>query len=414
MGLDDIIAKVNKQYKQQLAVKGVGDFVIKRIPFTSPRLNYETYGGIPRGRISMFVGAESSGKTTTSLDSIKNGQKLFEKEWAEELVQLQEKLEQPKLTKTEKSELDERIKYLNKRGPLKIVYFDAEGTIDADWCSKLGVDINNVYIFRLHQQTAEQFLQQVLDVADSDDVGLIVIDSIAGLVPQQIYEESLEKKNMGGNASVITMFVNKVIPKLSEHNITCIIINQIRGDFTNPYAEFSIPGGHALKHHCSLILAFKKGAFIDESGEEQKKSYETPQGNIVLVHVNKTKVFKPDRRVGFYTLSYDHGIDVVLDLFDVAVTYDIIAKAGSWFTIINPDTKEALLDADGEMIKFQGKANMISFLRENPEVFEFIYDYINSRVSNKDSVNLKIDESGEELARLTGDIPEVDQIPVRS
>ena len=414
MGLDDIIAKVNKQYKQQLAVKGVGDFVIKRIPFTSPRLNYETYGGIPRGRISMFVGAESSGKTTTSLDSIKNGQKLFEKEWAEELVQLQEKLEQPKLTKTEKSELDERIKYLNKRGPLKIVYFDAEGTIDADWCSKLGVDINNVYIFRLHQQTAEQFLQQVLDVADSDDVGLIVIDSIAGLVPQQIYEESLEKKNMGGNASVITMFVNKVIPKLSEHNITCIIINQIRGDFTNPYAEFSIPGGHALKHHCSLILAYKKGAFIDESGEEQKKSYETPQGNIVLVHVNKTKVFKPDRRVGFYTLSYDHGIDVVLDLFDVAVTYDIIAKAGSWFTIINPDTKEALLDADGEMIKFQGKANMISFLRENPEVFEFIYDYINSRVSNKDSVNLKIDESGEELARLTGDIPEVDQIPVRS
>ena len=414
MGLDDIIAKVNKQYKQQLAVKGVGDFVIKRIPFTSPRLNYETYGGIPRGRISMFVGAESSGKTTTSLDSIKNAQKLFEKEWAEELVQLQEKLEQPKLTKTEKSELDERIKYLNKRGPLKIVYFDAEGTIDADWCSKLGVDINNVYIFRLHQQTAEQFLQQVLDVADSDDVGLIVIDSIAGLVPQQIYEESLEKKNMGGNASVITMFVNKVIPKLCEHNITCIIINQIRGDFTNPYAEFSIPGGHALKHHCSLILAFKKGAFIDESGEEQKKSYETPQGNIVLVHVNKTKVFKPDRRVGFYTLSYDHGIDVVLDLFDVAVTYDIIAKAGSWFTIINPDTKEALLDADGEMIKFQGKANMISFLRENPEVFEFIYDYINSRVSNKDSVNLKIDESGEELARLTGDIPEVDQIPVRS
>ena len=414
MGLDDIIAKVNKQYKQQLAVKGVGDFVIKRIPFTSPRLNYETYGGIPRGRISMFVGAESSGKTTTSLDSIKNAQKLFEKEWAEELVQLQEKLEQPKLTKTEKSELDERIKYLNKRGPLKIVYFDAEGTIDADWCSKLGVDINNVYIFRLHQQTAEQFLQQVLDVADSDDVGLIVIDSIAGLVPQQIYEESLEKKNMGGNASVITMFVNKVIPKLCEHNITCIIINQIRGDFTNPYAEFSIPGGHALKHHCSLILAFKKGAFIDESGEEQKKSYETPQGNIVLVHVNKTKVFKPDRRVGFYTLSYDHGIDVVLDLFDVAVTYDIIAKAGSWFTIINPDTKEALLDGDGEMIKFQGKANMISFLRENPEVFEFIYDYINSRVSNKDSVNLKIDESGEELARLSGDIPEVDQIPVRS
>ena len=72
MALDDLIKTMNKEFKKELAVKGIGDFVIKRIPFTSPRLNYETYGGIPRGRISMFAGKESSGKSTTALDIVKN------------------------------------------------------------------------------------------------------------------------------------------------------------------------------------------------------------------------------------------------------------------------------------------------------------------------------------------------------
>ena len=86
--LEDILKGINKDFKKELAVKGIGEFKIKRIPFTSPRLNYETYGGIPRGRISMFAGKESSGKSTTALDIVKNAQILFKKEYNEEVNQL--------------------------------------------------------------------------------------------------------------------------------------------------------------------------------------------------------------------------------------------------------------------------------------------------------------------------------------
>ena len=157
MALEDVLKNINKEFKKDLAMKGIGQLVIKKIPFTSPRLNYETYGGIPRGRISMFAGKESSGKTTTALDIVKNAQTTFDNEFEEEVFQLQENIEQNKDKKTMKSDVEkwnERLKYLMKRGPLKIVYFDAEGTIDSEWAKKIGVDVDNVYLVRLHTQTA--------------------------------------------------------------------------------------------------------------------------------------------------------------------------------------------------------------------------------------------------------------------
>lgn len=250
MSLDDVLAKVNKEFKKELAIKGIGEIKIKRIPFTSPRLNYETYGGIPRGRMTMFAGKESSGKSTTALDSVKNAQIVFQKEWEDEIAELTAWNEQHQ-ARSYKSQVDnnnERIKYLQKRGPLKIVYFDAEGTIDSDWAKKLGVDVDNVYLVRLHTQTAEQFLDQVMRVVrDTDDVGLVIIDSIAVLVPQLVHGESFEQKSMGGNAKVVTDFCNEVCPVLGEKDIACIVINQARDDFSNPYADFKIPCGNGLK-----------------------------------------------------------------------------------------------------------------------------------------------------------------------
>ena len=127
--LEDILKGINKDFKKELAVKGIGEFKIKRIPFTSPRLNYETYGGIPRGRISMFAGKESSGKSTTALDIVKNAQILFKKEYNEEVNQLCTQIKQYEDTlansesgKMKKEEakknipiLREKLQYLEKR-----------------------------------------------------------------------------------------------------------------------------------------------------------------------------------------------------------------------------------------------------------------------------------------------------------
>ena len=399
MSLDDVLKQINKDFKKELAVKGIGEFVIKRIPFTSPRLNYETYGGIPRGRISMFAGKESSGKSTTALDVVKNAQIIFKKEWQDELNELYAYIEehQAKSYKSICDEKKERIKFLEKRGPLKIVYFDAEGTIDSDWARKIGVDVDEVYLVRLHTQTAEQFLDQVMRVTrDTDDVGLVIIDSIAVLVPQLVHGESFEQKSMGGNAKVVTDFCNMVCPVLGEKDIACIIINQARDDFANPYADFKIPCGNGLKLASSLILTFQKGRLLDAAGNEQKQSYETPQGNIVWVRIQKTKICKPDRRVGFYTLSYDYGVDVVADLIPMAVELGVIKKAGSWFSIVNPDTGELLTYEDGEVIKFQGQVNLMSFLRENQQVYEFVNDYVMAKITGTDK--LQVDESADKQA----------------
>ena len=385
MNLSDVLSKVNKEFKKELAIKGIGDIKINRIPFTSPRLNYETYGGIPRGRITMFAGKESSGKSTTALDSVKNAQIVFRKEWEDEMNECTAFIQENESKRSYKSQVDEkkqRLAYLQKRGPLNIVYFDAEGTIDSDWARKLGVDVDNVWLVRLHTQTAEQFLDQVMRVVrDADDVGMVVIDSIAVLVPQLVHGESFEQKSMGGNAKVVTDFCNEVCPILGEKDIACIIINQARDDFSNPYADFKIPCGNGLKLASSLILTFQKGKLLDAAGNEQKQSFETPQGNIVWVRIQKTKICKPDRRVGFYTLSYDYGVDVVADLIPMAVELGVIKKAGAWFSIINPDTGELLTYEDGEVIKFQGQVNLMSFLRETPEVYNFVNDYVMAKIT---------------------------------
>ena len=419
--LDDIIKQINKEFKKELAIKGIGQLVLKRIPFTSPRLNYITYGGIPRGRITMFAGRESSGKSTTALDIVKNAQLTFKQEYEQEVQELSNKIfnfnniltdkESPKAKKEqarkELPELQQRLTYLQKRGILNVVYFDAEGTIDADWAEKIGVDIDQVYLIRLHTQTAEQFLDQVMKVVrDTDDVGLVVIDSIAVLVPQLVHGQSFEQKSMGGNSKVVTDFCNEVCPILGEKDIACVIINQARDDFKNPYADFSIPCGNGLKLASSLILTFQKGSLLDESGNEQKKSYDRPQGNLVWVRIQKTKIFKPDRRVGFYTLNYDYGVDVVADLLPLAVEYGLIKKAGSWFSVINQTTGQVELDENGNEIKLQGQVNMMQYIREHEYLLEYIYEFINAAASNNGQ---QLQVSAEEDLKAIEEISDISQ-----
>ena len=411
MGLAEIAAKRNKQSGSVICRQGITDLVIKRIPFTSPRLNYITYGGVPRGRITMFAGKESSGKTTTALDLVKNAQIQFKQEFEEEIAELTKKQKEfnaiisdknakrgeKDKAKKELPEVEERLAYLKKRGVLQVVYFDAEGTIDRDWAAKLGVDIENLWLFSLHTQTAEQFLDQVMEVVrDSDEVGLIVIDSIAVLVPQIVHGESFEQKSMGGNAKVVTDFCNEVCPILGAKNITCVVINQMRDNIGNPYGDFIIPCGNGLKLACSVIMIFQKGKLLDAAGNEQKNSFETPQGNLVWARIQKTKCFKPDRRVGFYSLSYDYGVDVVADVIPMAVDFGIIEKSGAWLKFLNPMSGEYLTYEDGELIKIQGMANAIQFIRENPQVYDFINNYVMAKVNGTDI--LAIDEETDKEA----------------
>jgi len=371
--LDILIKDFNKQYKEEIAARGIARIETQKIPFSSPRANYMLYGGIPRGRIIEFAGEENGGKTTTALDIAANAQPLFKQEWEDEINELQA------ITKPKKEE-QTRLDYLKARGPKQIVYADCENTLDEDWARNLGVDVDNMVILKPMSQTAEQIFEMLLQTIETDEVGLVVIDSLGVMLSAQAYEKSMEEKTYGGIAAALTLFSKKAELLCSKYNCTLIGINQMREDMNSPYGGMITTGGKGWKHNCSVRLMFQKGSYIDERGNEIRRSSESPAGNLVMINIAKTKVCKPDRRVGFYTLRYDTGIDKVADTVEVALKYGIINQAGAWFTFVDIDTGEIISDDEGEQIKLQGKPNLIEYLEDNQYLLEEITEKINSLI----------------------------------
>lgn len=367
--LDILIKDFNKQYKEDIAARGIARIQTQRIPFSSPRANYMTYGGIPRGRIVEFAGEENGGKTTTALDIVANAQKLFHKEWSDEIDALKE-IDKPK------KEEQARINYLAQRGPKQVVYADCENTLDEDWATKLGVDVDFLIVLKPMSQTAEQIFEMLLQMIETDEVGLVVLDSLGVMLSAQAYEKTMEEKTYGGIAAALTLFSKKAELLCTKYNCTLIGINQMREDMNSQYGGMITTGGKGWKHNCSLRLMFQKGAYIDERGNELKRSAESPAGNLVMISIAKTKICKPDRRTGFYTLRYDTGVDVIADTVETALKYGIIQQSGAWFNFIDIDSGEIITDENDDIIKVQGKVNLFDYLRETPTMLQEISDKI--------------------------------------
>lgn len=362
---DEAMAKLNKSYGMDIITLGFDSEQayksLKKIPFSSPRANYMTYGGIPRGRLIEFAGEENGGKTTTALDVVANAQIIFQEEYDEQLEKLYA------LDKPNKGQQAE-MKRLEQLGPQKIVYADAENTLDEEWATLLGVDCSKVHFYKPQQQSAEEIFEDILNLILTGEVGLVVLDSIGTLTSSREYEKSVEDVTVGGISKPLTNFSKKAASYCKSTNCTLIGINQLRDNVASRFGGTNTPGGRAWKHNCSVRIMFSKGYPVDSLGDTTKKSDPNPFGNQVEMDIVKTKCFKPDRRAGFYTLSYSDGIEPVLDLIDLAVKYNIIVKAGSYFTFTDPTTGEVLLDEAGEDLKVQGKNKLLKIMDENLEV----------------------------------------------
>lgn len=373
--IDSLIKEYNRKFKENILAKGIAMVASERIPFSSPRANYMLYGGIPRGRLVEFAGEESSGKTTTALDIVGNAQKLFLKEWQEEIDAL-DTLD--KLNKTQQ----ERLEYLKTRGARIVLYADCENTLDEDWARLLGVDVDSMLVMKPMTQTAEQIFEIILNFIETDEVGLIVLDSLGVMLSAQAYEKTMEEKTYGGIAAALTLFSKKAELSCSKFNCTLIGINQVREDMNSSYGGLTTTGGRGWKHNCSVRLLFKKGAFVDDKGNELKMSAENPAGNLVKMSITKTKICKPDRRVGFYTLKYGEGVDVLSDIVDTGISFGIIQQSGSWFSFVDTETGEVVADGDDDVIKAQGRPSVISLLKENTELKDFVLERINKVIEN--------------------------------
>nr|CAI9751162.1 UvsX-like recombinase [Caudoviricetes sp.] len=337
--IDVLIKEINKEYKEDIAFKGndIEVYKYEKVPFSSPRLNYMLYGGLPMGRMIEFAGPEKSGKTTTALDMVKQCQLKFKKE---------------------------------KQGR-KVCFVDSENTFDVEWATKLGVNVDDLILIRPQEQYAEQIFDIMKAVVETGEVGLIVLDSVAQLVGKNAISEDIEKKQYGGIAMPLTKFCNIVVPLLGKYNCMCIMINQVREDLNNQYNEFITPGGRGFKHNCSVRLMFRQGSFIDVNNRELTRGAENPAGNLVKVHIEKSKICRSDRRTGFYTLNYLNGIDYLSDTIDVLLQLGAINQRGAYFDLLNIETGEILYDG-----KIQGKPALLKLLRENPELFKKLQDQI--------------------------------------
>lgn len=336
--LDEIIKKVNKDAGSNIVGYGIPKREYTRIPFTSPRMNYCTYGGIPTGRLIEFYGEEHGGKTTTALDIVGNYQRM---------------------------------------GLNKVAYFDSENTLDVEWAAKLGVDVDDLILLQPESQSAEDILQIILEMMDTGEVGLVILDSIAAMVSAQEMDKTVADKTYAGISMPLTVFGRKAEMLCHKYNATVIGINQIRDDLSAMYGgAIKTPGGRAWKHLCSVRMQFTRGSFIDEKGNEIKRSSESPAGNKVLMTMVKNKTCPGNRRGGYYTIDYANGIDYLSDLIEVALKYDLIHQSGAWYSIINPDTGEILAE------KMQGMNSVREFLtnEDNENVLSFIEEYIDSKI----------------------------------
>lgn len=339
--LDEVIKGMNKKAGEEndIVTLGLPSYQHNKIPFTSPRMNYCTFGGLPVGKLIEFFGEEHGGKTTTALDIIANYQRM--------------------------------------EGARKVLYVDAENTLDVDWARKLGVDVDNMITFKPTTQSAEEIFQFILDAIDTDEIGLWVLDSIGVLASSQELEKSMEEKTYAGISSALTVFGRKAEMLMQKHQCTGIGINQLRDDLGAMWGgAVKTPGGRAWKHYCCVRMQFSRGKFIDDKGNELSRSADTPAGNYVLMSLVKTKSCPPTRRTGFYTLNYEYGIDYLKDLVEVAIKYDIIQKSGAWLSILDVETGEVLE-------KFQGFTKLYAYLEdtENEGILTMIENYIDSKIN---------------------------------
>lgn len=314
--LDDLIKKMNKNAQEEVIGIGLPEYNVKRIPFTSPRMNWCTFGGLPIGKLIEFSGEEHSGKTTTALDVISNYQRM--------------------------------------EGARKVLYIDAENTLDTDWATKLGVKTDEIIMFNPTIQSAEEIFQFILDSVNTGEVGLWVLDSIPALSSKQELERELTEKTYAGISGPLTAFSRQIEKSMRLYSCTGIGINQMRDDLSAMYAGATkTPGGKGWKHFVSVRLEFSRGKFIDENGNDLSMRAEHPAGNYVLMSMKKNKYCPPSRRTGFYTLRYDTGIDYLSDLVDLAIYRGIIEKSGAWYSIVDSETGELLAKLQGSNKVFE-------------------------------------------------------------
>jgi len=309
--LDVALSQIEKQFGKgsimRMGQKGA-ILPVDSIPTGAVSLDYALgIGGMPRGRVVEIFGPESSGKTTLALQLIAEAQKL---------------------------------------GGMA-AFVDAEHALDAGYAQKLGVDVDNLLVSQ--PDNGEQALEIVEVLVRSGGVDVVVVDSVAALVPRAEIEGEMGEAQMGLQARLMSQALRKLTGVVSKSKTSLVFINQLREKIGVMFGSpETTTGGRALKFYASVRLDIRRIASI--------KDGDMVVGGRVRVKVVKNKVAPPFREAEFDIL-YGEGISKQGDLLDLAVDRKIVEKSGTWFSF------------GGERLG-QGRENAKQFLKENPSIFK--------------------------------------------
>ena len=306
--LEAAMAQIEKQYGKGSVMK-LGEYKameVEAIPTGALSLDMALgIGGVPRGRIIEIYGPESSGKTTLALHIIAEAQ---------------------------------------KQGG-EVAFIDAEHALDPVYSKKLGVDIDNLIVSQ--PDTGEQALEITESLVRSGALDVIVVDSVAALVPKAEIDGDMGDSHMGLQARLMSQALRKLAGAINKSKTVLIFINQLREKigvmFGNPETT---TGGRALKFYASVRLDIRRVENIKQDGEVK--------GSRTRVKIVKNKVAPPFIEAEF-DIVYGEGISKAGNILDMAVNLDIIEKSGSWFSY------------NGDRIG-QGRENVKKYLKENPEI----------------------------------------------
>lgn len=314
--------QINKQFGDG-AIRRLGDTKTVDVElFSSGSLSLDLAlgGGYPKGRILEIYGPESSGKTTLALHAIAEVQK--------------------------------------KGGTA--AFIDAEHALDPAYARKLGVDTDNLLVSQ--PDNGEQALEIAETLVRSNAVDIVVVDSVAALVPQAEIDGDMGDSHMGLQARLMSQALRKLTGIISKSRTTVLFINQIRMKigvmFGNPETT---TGGNALKFYASVRLDIRRTGQI--------KSGEDIIGSRTKVKVVKNKI-APPFRIAEFDIMYNEGISKEGDVLDLAVMHEIVGKSGAWF-----DYKDAKIG--------QGREASKEYLRENPKVLDEINAKVRAKVAEE-------------------------------
>ena len=322
--LESALAQLNKTYGKGSVMKfsdAVADQNLQVISTGCLDLDMALgVGGLPRGRIVEIYGPESSGKTTVALHCVAEAQKA---------------------------------------GGVA-AFIDAEHALDPVYAKKLGVNIDELYISQ--PDTGEQALEICEALVRSGAVDIVVIDSVAALVPRAEIEGEMGDSFVGLQARLMSQALRKLTGVIAKTNAVAIFINQLREKVGVMYGNpETTTGGRALKFYASVRLDVRRG--------EQLKNGSEPIGNRTKVKVVKNKV-APPFKVAEFDIIYGEGISKWGSLLDMAVERDIIHKSGAWFSY-------------GDTRIGQGRENARLYLRDNPEFADMIEKMLRDEAAAK-------------------------------